>query len=574
MSRHFTVKEPILELVPLEGRDSFFEGRYGLEPCSLRGIVRVTQPFKNPLSLADTSVSFLGTSTSTAEDVVLIDCHSSVLPEDHDSLLQTGVHNFEWVVELPLEPLLPPTRKVVSNLGGYHRKLHRIKYRLLANLSWYGKVGKVRKEVVINVDPFLVWPGETGELAALMQPAPFRWDSITSVVQYDIAVANTVLGPGDALDFIFRVVPRGHVCENVKLKLIEFCDDVAVLPSNGSGVHSGAGRRKLLAWDWKSNTTDIGLEDFFHLQQHKILLPEAVRPNASTLSSEMHPTAAIRHQIEITILFDDAPAIRLECPVTILSVSVDVARAAVREVAKARQDAEADNNTPDNLTMRRNVREPSDANPRTPDVRPPPPPPTQDDAVTPTAASAGTPPLDTAGPGTGTAARKATTIKKRETVDSSNGGGGGGGASRQRTITTLRRNGTDLTPSRQHSSRQSPPPLSAPTPLTPTDLQLALTQLQDTLLAQAAANHDTLLTKLESIEVENKRLLRRVFQLEELVRGNNGEYEKENEISLRSSASSTNLYAQAMRRGHNQDVDAMSLSGRSKGGLKGFFNKK
>ncbi|KAJ3170906.1 hypothetical protein HDU87_008672 [Geranomyces variabilis] len=573
MSRHFTVKEPILELVPLEGRDSFFEGRYGLEPCSLRGIVRVTQPFKNPLNLADTSVSFLGTSTSTAEEAVLIDCHSSVLPEDHDSLLQTGVHNFEWVVDLPLDPLLPPSRKVMSNLGGYHRKLHRIKYRLLAQLAWQGKVGKVRKEVSINVDPFLVWPGETGELAALMNPTPFRWDSITSVVQYDIAVANTVIGPGDSLDFIFRVVPRGHVCENVKLKLTEFCDDVAVLPSNGSGVHNGAGKRKLLAWDWKSTTTDNGLDDFFHLQQHKIVLPESVRPNPTTLSSELHPTAAIRHQLDITILFDDAPAIRLECPVTILSVSADAARTAMREVAKARRDEETAES--DNLTMRRNIRaQQPDYDSSTPGAPP------QGDPVTPTnavTANAGT----TAGPASASAtaaaaapdrtsslpdvgpannaARKATTIKKRETV--------GSASARQKTITTLnRRNETEA------SSR--PPPLLPPAGITPTDLQIALTALQDALLAQSAANHDALVTKLEAIEVENKRLLRRVFQLEDLIRTNGGmggDYEKENEISLRSSASSTNLYAQVRRQ---QDADAMSLSGRSKGGLKGFFNKK
>ncbi|KAJ3145555.1 hypothetical protein HDU89_007052 [Geranomyces variabilis] len=558
MSRHFTVKEPILELVPLEGRDSFFEGRYGLEPCSLRGIVRVTQPFKNPLNLADTSVSFLGTSTSTAEEVVLIDCHSSVLPEDHDSLLQTGVHNFEWVVDLPLEPLLPPSRKVVSNLGGYHRKLHRIKYRLLAQLAWQGKVGKVRKEVSINVDPFLVWPGETGELAALMNPTPFRWDSITSVVQYDIAVSNTVIGPGDSLDFIFRVVPRGHVCENVKLKLTEFCDDVAVLPSNGSGVHNGAGKRKLLAWDWKS-TTDNGLDDFFHLQQHKIILPESVRPNPTTLSSELHPTAAIRHQLDITILFDDAPAIRLECPVTILSVSADAARTAMREVAQAHRDEDTAESA--NLTMRRNIRAQQPGDSTTLSAPP------QGDPVTPNGvtASAGTTAPATAAPDRtsslpdvrpANAARKATTIKKRETV--------GSVSSRQKTITTLRGNETEVSPR---------PPLPPPAGITPTDLQIALTALQDALLAQSAANHDALVTKLEAIEVENKRLLRRVFQLEELIRTNGGmgDYEKENEISLRSSASSTNLYAQLRRQ---QDVDAMSLSGRSKGGLKGFFNKK
>ncbi|TPX57247.1 hypothetical protein PhCBS80983_g03965 [Powellomyces hirtus] len=522
------MKEPTLELIPLDDRDSFVDGKYGLQPCSLRGILRITQPFRNPLHLVDASVSFSGTSVSTAEEVDLIDCHSSVLPDEHDCQLQPGVHNFEWVVELPLDPPLPPSRKVVSTLA-YHRKLHRIKYRLLANLCWHGMVGKVRKEVVIPIEPFLVWPGESGEMATLLKPAPFRWDSITSVVQYDLSVSTTILGPGDSFDLQFRVVPRGYICENVKVKLTEFCDDVAVLPSNGSGVHNGAGRRKLLSWDWKS-TSPNEMDDFFHVQQHRLTLPADPRPNPSTLLSEIHPTAAIRHQLDIAILFDDAPAIRLECPITILSVPIDQARCALEAAFEDQKPNQQKS------TIRRNGKEGWAAN----DIG------GAETSVVNSEVQAGPRTSSLAEP-IPEAVRKATTIKKRDTVVPA------------KRVTTL------------NSSAPAPP-------LPNQDVRDALSAMQDTLIKQSQQQHEELLSKLANMEVEQKRLVRRIFQLEALVKNsslNGSDHETENELSLRSSASTTNLQQYALNM-HNQAVriqdDNRSINGKQKG-LRGMLNK-
>ncbi|KAJ3005385.1 hypothetical protein HKX48_000718, partial [Thoreauomyces humboldtii] len=573
----------------------------------------------HPLQLVDVVVAFSGTSTGVVDEVNLIDCMSSVLPEDHDNLLTPGEHEFEFLVELPLDPPLPPSRKVVSSLA-YHRKIHRIKYRVMATMGWHGKIGKVHKEIAVPIEPFLVYPGHTGELAALVvRPVPFRWDAITSTVQYDVAVSNTVLGPGDSFDLQFRVVPRGYVCDNVRLKLNEFCDDVAVLPSNGSGVHNGAGKRRLLSWEWKTLETS-NLDDFFHVQSHHLTLPAQPRPNPSTLPSEVTPTAAIRHQLEIVIHFDGAPPVRLECPIHIISVPREEARTAlahaiaelddrsesqqqfptmVRSIeAKAAAAAAAHpglttagplSSSPANdSTMRArprtSSREPSSSQPQ-----PPPHPETR--------SSSTLEPLPSTSLTAGGTVRKATTIKKRDTTNTITGGGGsGGGAMRSPTGGSASPFTIGQPPPHQQQQQQQPTPPS----VTLSDLAA----MQDTLLRAAASNTDLLIGRLSAMEVEQKRLLRRVFELEGIVRNmfnavssssnNNGNgshshagYELENESTV-NSVSSLASSVLGHRYGSGGDVyrngggghrdsDLASLAGsttttKSKG-LRGLFRK-
>ncbi|KAI8819661.1 uncharacterized protein EV422DRAFT_533830 [Fimicolochytrium jonesii] len=463
------MKEASVELLPLEGHSSFFHGKYGIEPCSLRGLVRVTQPFRHPLHLVDTTVTFEGKSASSSEEIVCVDFHSSVLAEGHERKLPYGTHDFEWIVELSTDPLLPPSRKVMSQSGPYHRKTHRIKYHLHAALAYHGMVGRVKKEVSIPMEPFLVWP-----TAELLIPAPHRWEAVTPSVQYDISVSSTILGPGDAFDFAFRIVSRGYMINNVKLTISEYCDEPQPSSISMSDALHNAGKRKLLSWDWKSVSYDR-TEDFFDAQTHSVVFPAGSRPNPTTLPSEAFQTANVHHQMKVSIHFDDAPTLTLKVPVTVLPMPVTDAKKALIDVARNPAAIPSDQAT--QLTLRRqggSLKVSPDQSPSA-----------NGDTNNPTPTGEF--------PNTQQPLRKATTIKRRET---------------NATVSALERTST---------VRPAQPLPSPPGPPVP-DLSAALSSLEKTLIATMQQNQEATMKKLIEVEVEQKRMLRRVFELENLVK--------------------------------------------------------
>ncbi|KNC97646.1 uncharacterized protein SPPG_07114 [Spizellomyces punctatus DAOM BR117] len=496
------MKEPAITLIPLEGQESFVEGHYGIEATTLRGTIRISQPNRTPLSLYSATIAFHA-SVSSWEEHDLLELHSSILPEDHDGKLEQGTHILEWSLDLPSEPLLPPSRKVVSSSMGYNRTMYRVKYRLVATLCWHGIMGRARKEAMVPIEPFTVYPDPDRDeqlVKSILSPAGFRWEDITSLVQYDVAVSSTVLGPGDSFDFAFRVVPRGHVCENIKFKLIEICDVAKIPSSNASQLSTGATKRKLISWDWKSSCWNA-LEDFFDNQWHRMTVPSQPRPNPSTIESEyaqggLHGT--VRHQIRIVIEFDDAPSIKLECPVTILSVPQD----SVRKVLGGHSLTRALS-----LDRGRTVRRDDESLERVSKVA-------ENETV-----------------------RKGSTTRRRNSASELKP------TLSIKSIGTIKRLDTSSFATRRAATVPSTPPEIAPTPhVTPTDLATSMAALQTTLLNTLQQNQQVLIDKLTIMDVEQKRLVRRVLELEAYMRENMPSlqreegYESENQSTVHSSS--------------------------------------
>ncbi|KAI9103215.1 hypothetical protein DFS34DRAFT_357453 [Phlyctochytrium arcticum] len=546
------MKEPVVQLVPLEGQESFVYGNYGVdEETFLKGTLHIEQPNRNPLSLLSVTITFQGSSSATAitfEETELINLTASVLPEDHDGKLAQGLHCLEWELDIPPEPKLPPSRKVQSTGMPYNRKAYRVKYRLVAALTWHGLVGKTRKEIAIPIEPFLVYPDprRDGPLLDLIKNPPLhRWEALTALVQYDLSVSTTVLGPCDSFDFTFRVVPRGHLCENVKFKLLEVCDiggKSAVLHTTEAA--NSATKRTLVAWDWKSFNFNA-IEDFFDSQTHTLTLPANPRPNPTTLPFELdpdaiQPSAIIRHVIRIVIEFDDAPSIKLDCPVTILSVPLEAARQGVLSSLlhnpSGTEDKPATLKRPQskgkitsNLTNGKSDIEGLDDN----------------DTLTPVKRL-----------GTETELKQSSTIKSRSTL---------------RQID----NSLSSTPCRRVATTPNHvlyDPFShayAPPSITPQELHKSLSDVQNTILSKMQENNALLLDKLVTMDVEQKRLVRRVLELEgyirETIRSSADGYESENQSTVHSHQStSLSHFAMSVKAPMDDGASIKSASGKGR----------
>ncbi|KAJ3183998.1 hypothetical protein HDU85_001849 [Gaertneriomyces sp. JEL0708] len=328
------MKEPVMALVPLEGHSSFIHGYYGITPTYLRGTLQLVQP--NPTLELTLNITFQGFS----DGLTLL-----TLSTGGPLTLASGTHLIKWKMKLPTNPVLPPSRKVVT-MFPFTRKVHQVRYKLCATVEYATNFGTAKREVSSCIDPFMVFPHPAIDeklVNEILRPKGWRWVDVTETVQYDVTLDRTVLGVGDVFEVGWRLVMRGWAVENVRVQLWEvyFPSVPAAAGTSNAGLSlntEGGVKRKLINWSYiKSENYDPN-EDFFDRNVIQLRIPDDPRPNQSSLGGSGE-VSELRHFVRVEVEVDGVEGVCLECPVTLLGVEVgEVSR--ILDVSRCGRDEE------------------------------------------------------------------------------------------------------------------------------------------------------------------------------------------------------------------------------------------
>lgn len=243
-------------ILPLEHGSPIIKGEYGLDPCSARGIVRISHKQRLSLSRAPLLINSISVILKGQRVVKIWDsltcslsfkCEESFLELKEYLLHEPETIPYGRVLELPFEILLPKPQAADKNPGsvkylppsfyvggmssvGYgHHYECTVKYLLNAELV--GEVGN--SESLINASaplssealdvPLLVF--NPTNIVALMWPETRRWRSLPgmAVLEYDIELGSIAMGPGDPLKLVYRMRLTKHaIKKNIRIKKVHF----------------------------------------------------------------------------------------------------------------------------------------------------------------------------------------------------------------------------------------------------------------------------------------------------------------------------------------------------------------
>ncbi|KAI8914795.1 hypothetical protein DFJ77DRAFT_34609 [Powellomyces hirtus] len=236
-----------VSLHPLPGAtaasQSLLQGYYGLEECSVRGVVRIShQPgFRSgsrPLRIKSLAVTLSGKAICMFADMreaidltkrehILLHQTVSLLAEPESVPLGTVIE-IPFDIPLPPDPdpntlpppppgtnasphLLPPSMCFFgSNINSYQG---RVVYEVVATLTEVAStalgfipLSPTVHSATTSLNPFCVYDPRL--LPTLLHPDIRRWRSAPGAipVEYDIEVGAMAMGPGDTLRFAYRIV--------------------------------------------------------------------------------------------------------------------------------------------------------------------------------------------------------------------------------------------------------------------------------------------------------------------------------------------------------------------------------
>ncbi|KAJ3187234.1 hypothetical protein HK101_009430 [Irineochytrium annulatum] len=238
---------PQITIRPLPDMDSFVNGCYGLEPCSVRGIVQVIHDARYPLKVSSLVVKLVARSicnyapTVDAHEVIhrerllvnadapLLTAQETLPPESRIDIpfqinLPEPDHQSEIVrMAIRVANLLPPSHVCIgrSNVGTAYEA--RSVYTLVAELTEPATLLSFQRvrSAQVDIHPFVVYDPRL--LPALIQPDSKRWRSAPgdSPIEYEVEISATTLGPGDTFRLAYRLaVAREEAARGVRIKKV------------------------------------------------------------------------------------------------------------------------------------------------------------------------------------------------------------------------------------------------------------------------------------------------------------------------------------------------------------------
>ncbi|KAJ3241288.1 hypothetical protein HDU81_001273 [Chytriomyces hyalinus] len=236
------------------GNSPFVYGYYGLEGCSVRGIVRVSLPPSQPqIHVISLSVSLLGTSRLSYSSEGG-DSHSvkKILVKETVDLLDditlSDDIDFPFTIDLPdpmhrqptMAPivqsavrtanLLPPSMLCKGISVHSYPFEAAVQYELVAELVLSNTPSFPLSFIMapstpitarVNVSPFIVH--DPRQLPSIMLSDSKRWRSAPgdSPLEYELELGATTIGPGDTFSFLYRLaVARDAAAKGVKVKKV------------------------------------------------------------------------------------------------------------------------------------------------------------------------------------------------------------------------------------------------------------------------------------------------------------------------------------------------------------------
>ncbi|KAI9362032.1 hypothetical protein DFJ73DRAFT_956822, partial [Zopfochytrium polystomum] len=279
-----------LSIVPLpdaeedtqEGCSPFVYGYYGLEPCFLRGVVRINHRSSYPLTITSLSISLKGVtscsfySSSDGDTCYREKIHCAVqevLLKSSETLHPYSQLDIPFQLALP-EPskahtsdlvryairianLLPPSTQFRGFTGGNSANPPfqvRTSYILTAELhqppTFFSSDPVIESHAL--VEPFVVHDPRT--LPLIMQPDSKRWRSAPgdSPLEFEIELSATTLGPGDTFYFLYRLaIAREAAARGIRLnKVCLVLREHRVVGTTGWGSRAVRGSAELHRWEF------------------------------------------------------------------------------------------------------------------------------------------------------------------------------------------------------------------------------------------------------------------------------------------------------------------------------------
>ncbi|TPX72135.1 hypothetical protein SpCBS45565_g00735 [Spizellomyces sp. 'palustris'] len=254
-----------IAILPLPDTNNLLQGFYGIEQCSVRGLVRISHEpgfasltrRTGPLRIQSMSITLSGVAlclyTDISEGLDVTKREHVLLFKTVDLLTEIEVVLPGTVLEIPFDVpfppdpdpatlpppppgttpsphLLPPSSAFLGRQsGGVNTYQGRVTYEVTATLtevvggafsSIFGAVPTTRTATA-SLHPFQVYDPRL--LPTLLHPDIRRWRSAPGAVpvEYDIEVGSVAMGPGDPLRFAYRVVVASESArKGVRLKKI------------------------------------------------------------------------------------------------------------------------------------------------------------------------------------------------------------------------------------------------------------------------------------------------------------------------------------------------------------------
>ncbi|KAJ3332187.1 hypothetical protein HDU76_001014, partial [Blyttiomyces sp. JEL0837] len=272
-----------LSIHPLPGTESFMHGFYGLEACSLRGIVRIINDSRGYLKVQNLRIKFVGKlycnyperidiyDSVSRERQLLIPLEATLLVEESlppETRLELPFELELYDADVPsdllrtairLSNLMPPSSHLLGRVLSSPMAPPfeaRVVYTLYAEYTEpttpfsFAAFPRL-KSCAVNVDPFVVY--DPRQIPMLIQPDARRWRSAPgdSPAEYEIEISSTTLGPNDVFRFSYRsAVSARDAALGVRLLRV-----VLVLREHRTlGCVSGKmvkGSVDICRWDWE-----------------------------------------------------------------------------------------------------------------------------------------------------------------------------------------------------------------------------------------------------------------------------------------------------------------------------------
>lgn len=233
-----------VSLVPLHESGKWIHGYFGLEMASIEG--RLIFHTQEPVLIDQIQIRLRGRLAVDyiQRDSLTTGLHTMYLLLDE---INIPVSNVASDLDLPFAFELPPdleyfdqeiSDRIISpglllppplSINGISKHGYpwtaKINYEIIATIKIPGKVFKnwiTEKTCTSEIKPFLVYDPRL--VPHLLHPEGRRWRSApASVIEYDIEVGNTVIGPNDILNFGYRLqVPFDASKKGIRIKQIDF----------------------------------------------------------------------------------------------------------------------------------------------------------------------------------------------------------------------------------------------------------------------------------------------------------------------------------------------------------------
>ncbi|KAJ3088879.1 hypothetical protein HK102_007728, partial [Quaeritorhiza haematococci] len=282
----------------LPDEDGYLQGFYGLEPCTVRGIVRIehTSARRRPLLVRHLKISFRYSTLAHfmyrpdtlemakrerlwyRDSLVLLGAQNVKNDEDEDDYYDDEEEDIQpetlpagTKFEIPFEiscpdppegfhtaPILPPYYRIINTHNTSQPYDVKTGLELVAELQEYVAPGssffsafyRPRPRVaVVDVEPFPVYDPRL--VPRLLFPDKKSWRSAPGCTpcEYDFEISSAVIGPGDEFTFTYRVaVAQDAAREGVRVRCVKFILREHHLVGDTKGFHS-RGMVELLRWE-------------------------------------------------------------------------------------------------------------------------------------------------------------------------------------------------------------------------------------------------------------------------------------------------------------------------------------